>query len=107
MLHAGVVYQDNHLAYNSSTDKDSDRWYQYDAMDRQTVVAGVDAAGNLGTVGHKLQYDKNGNRSQDQYYGNKVATSGGETVILGYDEDGSAIYSSAPVTYTTSQGLVT
>jgi hypothetical protein len=36
-----------------------------------------------------------------------VAAAGGATVITGYDESGNAIYGSTPVTFSTSQALVT
>lgn len=107
----GVVYQDNHLAYDAlgrlrdiadervhisidydkagnrthmqthaydgDTGGDSNRWNAYDAMNRQVVVDGVDAAGNLGTQGHRVAYDKNGNRISD--------TSSSATEVYSYD----------------------
>ncbi|WP_323740962.1 LysM peptidoglycan-binding domain-containing protein [Caenimonas koreensis] len=52
---------------------DTARYYQYDAMNRMTVVDGVDAAGNIGTTqGHQITYDKNGNRLTDKFGGKKV-----------------------------------
>lgn len=118
---AGVVYQDNHMAYDalgrlcwvgdgrvsvtmeydkvgnrtrilthylSQSDAafDKDRYYQYDAMNRQTVVDAVDAAGNLGTQGRRITYDLNGNRTSEVAYGTKV---------------------SSATNFTTSQGLAT
>lgn len=107
----GVVYQDNHLAYDAlgrlrdiadervhisidydkagnrthmqthaydgDTGGDSNRWNAYDAMNRQVVVDGVDAAGNLGRQGHRVAYDKNGNRISD--------TSSSATEVYSYD----------------------
>ena len=95
----GVVYQDNHIAYDalgrmrwtgdarstlrvdydavgnrthinvhlndSIASQDSDRFYAYDAMNRQTVVDAQDAAGTLGANGHALAYDLAGNRVSD------------------------------------------
>lgn len=140
-VQAGVVYQNNFLAYdalnrlrdiadgdvhitidydkvgnrthigthvlNGDTSRDSDRWFQYDSMNRQVVVDAVDQSGNLGTQGHRLTYDLNGNRISDQYWGNQVVTSGGQQVIIGYDESGNAMYSSTPVTYVRQQGWTT
>ena len=42
-----------------------DSYYQYDQMNRQTVVDAVDQWGNLGGQGHALEYDLNGNRIKD------------------------------------------
>ncbi|HEY8356841.1 MAG TPA: LysM peptidoglycan-binding domain-containing protein [Ramlibacter sp.] len=54
------------------TDK-SDRFFLYDAMNRQTTVDGINAAGVIGTdQGHTISYDKNGNRTKDVFYGNRV-----------------------------------
>jgi hypothetical protein len=97
----------------------SNRYFLYDAMNRQVVVDGVDAQGNLGTQGHRLAYDLNGNRKTDTYWGNKVAFDGGEIVgydesgapiygvITGYDEAGNAIYTASPASYTPTQGYTT
>ncbi|KQV92819.1 calcium-binding protein [Rhizobacter sp. Root1221] len=67
--------------------KDSDRYFTYDAMNRQTgvelekradgtidYVYQFDANGHIvaGTSGHKVSYDLNGNRSFDKYLGTKV-----------------------------------
>ena len=41
-------------------------FFRYDAMNRQVVVDAADAAGSLGTAGHELTYDKNGNRKSDR-----------------------------------------
>jgi len=89
------------------TSLDSDLYFKYDAMNRQTVVNAVDAAGNLGSKGHAITYDKNGNRVSDTWYGNKVATTNSQSQITGYDEQGAAIYSTAPTTYVVSQGYTT
>ncbi|MFJ4294218.1 hypothetical protein ACIP1U_31315 [Cupriavidus sp. NPDC089707] len=70
---------------------DAARFFKYDSMNRQIIVDGVDAYGNLGAQGHAITYDKNGNRLTDTYYGNKVSTAGGETIIIGYQESGEAI----------------
>jgi YD repeat-containing protein len=57
---------------NGDTANDSNRYFQYDGMNRQTVVDAVDAAGNLGAQGHRITYDGSGNRTSDSYYGNRV-----------------------------------
>jgi YD repeat-containing protein len=77
----------------------SDRYYQYDAMNRQTLVDG-DAAGNIGAKGHRLAYDKAGNRVSDTFVGKKVTTTTGS--IINYDEGGGANYG-GEVTYFTVQ----
>ncbi|HZY15042.1 MAG TPA: LysM peptidoglycan-binding domain-containing protein, partial [Ramlibacter sp.] len=141
----GVIYQDNHLAYDAAgrlrdvadarvhlsmrydavgnrtyvgtrvdyqgvsgeTSPATDRYFAYDAMNRQVVVDAVDAAGQLGHQGHRIAYDKNGNRTSDQFWGAKVTTNAGQ-VRVGYDENNVAIYSytTAP-TFSRSEGDVT
>ncbi|WP_048438362.1 LysM peptidoglycan-binding domain-containing protein [Caenimonas sp. SL110] len=118
VLQAGVVYQNNHMGYDSignlrwvgdthsqvlmnydlagnrvsvfthvintdgltETPNDTNRYFQYDKMNRQTVVDAIDAAGNINAnQGHKLAYDLNGNRTTDTFYGrivNKVYKNG-------------------------------
>jgi uncharacterized protein len=52
---------------------ESDRYNQFDAMNRQTIVDGIDAAGNIRQgQGHQIRYDLAGNRISDTYWGNKV-----------------------------------
>ncbi|MEJ5991922.1 LysM peptidoglycan-binding domain-containing protein [Ramlibacter sp. PS3R-8] len=43
------------------------RFFQYDVMNRQTLVDAVDAAGAKDKSTHELTYDKNGNRTSDSY----------------------------------------
>lgn len=138
----GVVYQDNHLAYDAlgnlrdvrdarahvSMEYDkvgnrtrvstsvgyqgtggeavstSDRYFKYDAMNRQVVVDAVDAAGNIGQQGHEITYDRSGNRIGDRYWGNRVTAQDHETVILGYEVGLGAIY--RETTYTSSTGYI-
>jgi YD repeat-containing protein len=103
----GVVYQDNHLAYdtlgrlkwvadgrafvtmdydrvgnrthiathvtNGDADQDSDRWFQYDAMNRQVVADAADEAGRLGSYGHAITYNKAGEKTSDKWQGNVVS----------------------------------
>ncbi|MGJ3704011.1 LysM peptidoglycan-binding domain-containing protein [Variovorax sp. AFSI2.2] len=93
---------------NQDTSLDSDLYFQYDAMNRQTVVNAVDAAGNLGGQGHRIVYDQNGNRTSDTWWGNRVLTVDGQSQITGYDPmTGAAIYSTATKQYVTSQGYTT
>src|SRR6185503_1789594 len=51
---------------------DSNRFFQYDAMNQQTVVDGVDAQGNIGQQGHQITYNLAGERTSDTWWGNKV-----------------------------------
>ena len=121
----GVVYQDNHLAYdtlgrlrwvadsramvnmeydkagnrtritthviNGDTSFDSDRYFKYDTMNRQTTVDAVDAAGNIGTKGRTVTYDLEGNRTGETFYGTKVnaannaVSSGTVAEVYSYD----------------------
>ncbi|MDD5336393.1 MAG: hypothetical protein PHS32_21855 [Rhodoferax sp.] len=138
---AGIVYQDNHMAYdalgrmrwvadgrsyvnisydavgnrtqiqthviNGDTSQDSNRFFLYDAMNRQTVVDAVDAAGNIGTQGHQISYDQGGNRTSDTWWGTRVATISGVSQLISYNDADAAIYSTTPETYQTSQGLTT
>ncbi|WP_454056445.1 LysM peptidoglycan-binding domain-containing protein [Cupriavidus sp. Marseille-Q8015] len=99
------TYIEQH-SVDGSNRADTGRFFQYDAMNRQIVVDGVDAYGNLGTQGHAITYDLNGNRVSDTYYGNKVVTAGGETIIVGYQESGEAIYSTTPASFVRTQGMV-
>ena len=63
----------SHVINAMDQSQDEDRWYQYDAMNRQTVVDGINANGDIGVgQGHKITYDKNGNRTSDTYYGARV-----------------------------------
>ncbi len=104
------------------TGQDGDRYFQYDAMNRQTVVDALDADGSLGGQGHRIGYDPSGNRTSDTSWGNRVSAS---QVITGYslqdvygqigtDEAGQPIYgtteSSVPIygtAYSASAGLTT
>jgi YD repeat-containing protein len=57
---------------NFETSFDADRYFRYDAMNRQTLVDGTASGGITTTQGHKIKYDLNGNRIEDQFYGNSV-----------------------------------
>lgn len=66
----------NYIGTGGETTKSSTRFFQYDSMNRQVVVDAADAVGNLNSAqGHRISYDKNGNRKTDTYWGNVVKTS--------------------------------
>lgn len=95
----------NYQGTAGETSPSSNRYFKYDAMNRQVVVDAVDAAGNPGTQGHRLTYDKNGNRTSDIYWGNKVVTT--ERVLASLSEEGVAIYTNRELSYTKVDGEVT
>ena len=100
------TYIEQH-AVDGDNRSDVARYFKYDAMNRQIVVDGVDAAGNIGQQGHTITYDKNGNRTSDTHWGNRVTTAGGQSIITGYTEAGEAIYSTTPTTFVRSDGYTT
>jgi len=57
---------------NGEAAQDSQRHFRYDAMNRQIVADAVNAAGQLGTQGHRIAYDKAGNKVSDTWHGNVV-----------------------------------
>ncbi|OWQ43759.1 hypothetical protein CDL60_28530 [Roseateles noduli] len=85
--------------------KDSDLWFTYDSMNRQTGAGLLRTANSDGTFrydfnvklngieiipgvsGHKITYDLNGNRASDTYLGTKVRLVDG-TAPTYYEEDG-------------------
>ena len=85
-----------------------DRFFLYDAMNRQTSVDAVDAQGNIGQQGHTIAYDKNGNRVSDTFYGNQVIDTHDAPDVIGTDEDGQAVYGPDPGhVYTANPGVTT
>jgi YD repeat-containing protein len=85
---------------------EANRFFRYDAMNRQVVVDGVDAAGNIGDKqGHVVTYDSNGNRTSDRSWGALVTVS--QPIIMGYQLSGAATYRTTPMTYTRSVGYST
>jgi YD repeat-containing protein len=90
---------------------DSVRNFQYDEMNRQTMVeeyvenGGADGKG--GKLRHDITYYYDGNRKSDKFWGNKVAVSGGEDIIVSYDtESGYVTYNTTtPITYEKTVGL--
>ncbi|MDQ0016118.1 YD repeat-containing protein [Variovorax boronicumulans] len=92
---------------NQDTSLDSNLFFQYDQMNRQTVANAADAQGNLGAEGHRITYDKNGNRLTDTWNGTRVMTVDGQSQIIGFDENGSAIYSTTPTSYVATLGETT
>lgn len=97
----------NYQGTGGEANQGTDRYFRYDAMNRQVVVDAVDAAGNIGTQGHVITYDVNGNRTSDTSFGTRVEMVGGGTAIVGYNEDGSAMYGTAERTYTAQAGYTT
>lgn len=83
----------------------SARYFQYDAMNRQTVVDGVDAVGNIGQQGHLITYDLNGNRTSDTSWGNRVSSTTTPPEILYYGTENEAVYSEETTTYQRSEGF--
>jgi YD repeat-containing protein len=65
-----------HTHVDDLVTQDSDRYYQYDAMNRQIVVDALDGQGTLGSQGHRLTYDANGNRKSD------ASAAGVETYVV-------------------------
>ncbi|OJZ07381.1 MAG: hypothetical protein BGP22_17795 [Variovorax sp. 67-131] len=58
---------------------DNDRYFAYDAMNRQTLVDSASADGSaLGPDGHRLAYDYNGNRTKDTSTGTHLALVDGQ-----------------------------
>jgi YD repeat-containing protein len=113
LVNSGTTRQD------SDTSRDTERWFQYDEMNRQTVVDGLNPAGSIGTVvdpadgtklisqGHTIAYDKNGNRISDVFWGNRIKTTAGYTIV-NYDDFGNPTYQyDVPPTYSTDSGFVT
>lgn len=99
-----VNYQGAAAEYRSSVG----RFFQYDAMNRQTVVDALDAQGNIGpTQGHHITYDRNGNRKTDTSYGVRIAPASG--IIATHDIEGRAVYDPAAdgLMYTRTSGLTT
>lgn len=85
---------------------DSPRYFLYDKMNRQVVVDAVTAEGDIGHQGHRITYDKNGNRLTDTFWGNRVITNGGETVLTFQGDSDQAVYYQVPFSYTSEQGNV-
>ncbi|AMO24179.1 hypothetical protein UC35_16715 [Ramlibacter tataouinensis] len=95
---------------NGETDHNDERYYAYDALNRQVLVDSYDAAGNdLRARGHIVGYDKNGNRTSDTFQGTKILPEDGVQDVLGYDESsGEVIYGHEHTVYhNAGLGLVT
>jgi YD repeat-containing protein len=64
--------------------EESDRYFAYDQMNRQTLVDSATADGSvLGTEGHRLSYDKNGNRTRDEHAGVRIVQANGQWTAVG------------------------
>jgi YD repeat-containing protein len=89
-------------------DFDADRHFRYDAMNRQTLVDGIDTLGNIGVgQGHKITYDVNGNRKTDTFHGNKVNVTN-LTYTYTNDESGETVtYTGSPTYDTVENAQVT
>ncbi|WP_374428136.1 LysM peptidoglycan-binding domain-containing protein [Ideonella dechloratans] len=97
---------------DTETLKNSTRFFQYDAMNRQTVVDAIDANGTINqTQGHVLTYDLNGNRWTDKFWGNKVTAtplSPSKPYYYKYDPDsGDVEYDDAALVYTKTSDFTT
>ncbi|WP_323740825.1 LysM peptidoglycan-binding domain-containing protein [Caenimonas koreensis] len=67
---------------------DTARYYQYDAMNRMTVVDGNDATGLiLPSQGHEITYDKNGNRLTDRTGGKQITK-----IVTSHKANGEDLY---------------
>ena len=85
----------------------SARHFEYDAMNRQRVVQEYDE--DKGVVTHTIEYNLDGTRKSDSFWGNKVVMSGGQTVTITVSNDsGEYSYESqTPIMYDRVQGMVT
>ncbi|WP_418124768.1 deaminase domain-containing protein [Variovorax sp. 160MFSha2.1] len=65
--------------------EETDRYFAYDQMNRQTLVDSATADGSvLGAEGHRLSYDKNGNRTRDEHAGVRIVQDNGQwTAVAG------------------------
>ena len=78
--HVGIHLNDATL--NPAPEQDVHQYFQYDAMNRQTVVNAIDANGTLGAEGHRLTYDANGRRTSDTHNGPRVMMVNGQWTPL-------------------------
>lgn len=65
--------------------EETDRYFAYDQMNRQTLVDSATADGSvLGPDGHRLRYDRNGNRTRDEHSGIRIVQQDGQwTAVAG------------------------
>jgi YD repeat-containing protein len=98
----------NYQGATGEQDYPSDRYYLYDAMNRQTVVGALDALGtSMDAETHKVVYDKNGNRVSDTYLGTRIAVSGTSVAAISGYTDGVADYNPAATYVKTSDRQIT
>ncbi|RKP48432.1 LysM peptidoglycan-binding domain-containing protein [Trinickia fusca] len=84
------LHEHTHVLNNQDAARDSDLWYAYDAMNRQTVVDGTSPQGGIVQgQGHLIGYDLNGNRTSDTSIGARITSGGGNSYVAGYTIDGS------------------
>jgi YD repeat-containing protein len=83
------------------------RYFAYDATNRQVLVDALDWAGTLSpTQGHRITYDLNGNRKSDIAVRDQIFQSAHLQVITGYaDVTRLASYSDAAASLTRTRGL--
>ncbi|KQV92859.1 hypothetical protein ASC87_27270 [Rhizobacter sp. Root1221] len=86
--------------------KDTDNYFTYDQMNRQTGV-GLTSTGLLQADAHLVEYDRDGNRIKDTYLGNKLeAVAATPPAYLYTDESGQAVYDNGtPLSYRILPGL--
>jgi len=91
---------------NGDAAQDSQRHFHYDAMNRQIVADAVNAAGELGTQGHRITYDKAGNKVSDTWHGNVVRRIEGST-WSGEDWEGNRFSHTSAARYEAQLGMTT
>ncbi|PCE23749.1 hypothetical protein BWP39_29150 [Paraburkholderia acidicola] len=83
------VHEHTHVLNMQDAAKDSDLWYAYDSMNRQTLVDGTNPQGGIVQgQGHLIGYDLNGNRTSDTTIGARITSNGGDSVMAGYTING-------------------
>ncbi|RKP52534.1 LysM peptidoglycan-binding domain-containing protein [Trinickia fusca] len=83
------LHEHTHVLNNQDSARDSDLWYAYDSMNRQTLVDGTNPQGGITQgQGHLVGYDLNGNRTSDTTIGARITTGGGNSYVAGYTIDG-------------------
>ncbi|QSI28274.1 LysM peptidoglycan-binding domain-containing protein [Variovorax sp. RKNM96] len=88
--HVGIHVHDQTL--NPKPDQNVEQYFQYDAMNRQTVVNAQDASGTLGAEGHRLTHDANGRRTSDVHNGPRVVQVNGQWTPLADAGETAEIY---------------
>ncbi|MDB5874632.1 MAG: LysM peptidoglycan-binding protein [Ramlibacter sp.] len=92
------------------TAQDSDRYFRYDAMNRQTLADAVDAQGNLGTSGHAMSYDLVGHKTADTWMGHRVTLQAGtsyDELVYSGDTEPTLVTRTTPDSWKAQLGLTT